>query len=66
MANIRKHSAPNTSKQIESEDKDVYDLKKFVDSVVMKKETKSEPTNKDKFIFLKNRLELFLYNNDKL
>ena len=51
MIDNKKFSAPSTSKQTEFEEKYIYDVEKFVDSVVMKKETNLESTNKDKFIF---------------
>ena len=48
MSDNRKCSAPSTSKQIEPEEQDAYDVEKFVDKQLLKAGIKPESTNKEK------------------
>ena len=50
MSDNRKFSAPSTSKQVEPEEQDIYDVEKFVDKQLLKAGIKPESTNKDKFV----------------
>ena len=51
MSDDKKCSAPSTSKQIEPEEQDVYDVEKFVDKQLLKAGIKPESTNKDRFVY---------------
>ena len=48
MSDNRKCSAPSTSKQVEPEEQDVYDVEKFVDKQLLKAGIKPESSNKEK------------------
>ena len=51
MSDNRTFFAPSTSKQVESEEQDVYDVEKFVDKQLLKAGIKPESTNKDRFVY---------------
>ena len=52
MAENRKRSAPSTSKQIESEKEDVYDVENYVKRRLTESGIKSDSTNEDKLVLL--------------
>ena len=51
MSDDKKCSAPSTSKQIEPEEQDVYDVEKFVDKQLSKAGIKPDSTIKEKFVY---------------
>ena len=51
MSDDKKFSAPSTSKQIEPEEQDVYDVEKFIESELKKAKIKQDSTNQDRLVF---------------
>ena len=50
MSDDRKCFAPSTSKQVEPEEQDVYDVEKFVEKELSEAGIKPESFNKDKLV----------------
>ena len=51
MADNKKFSAPSTSKNQESEEQDVYNVEKFIESELKKAKIKQDSTNQDRLVF---------------
>ena len=58
MTDNRKCSAPSTSKQVESEEQDEYDVERFVQNELSKAGIKSDSTNKDKLVFFYTNIKV--------
>ena len=50
--------APSTSKQVESEEQDEYDVERFVQNELSKAGIKSNSTNKDKLVFFYTNIKV--------
>ena len=50
MSDDRKFSAPSTSKQVEPEEQDVYDVEKFVKTELFKAGIKPDSSNKERLV----------------
>ena len=58
MTDNRKCSAPSTSKQVEFEEQDEYDVERFVQNELSKAGIKSNSTNKDKLVFFYTNIKV--------